>query len=757
MAMIEPATKHFHKQSINVTTMSSSSSTAQKEARFLASRAERLAKNATARTGTTRATSTTRRLHPNHPSSSSSSSEESDNDGGKLVEQIEIPNADPNGATEDAIPTSVSSTPKSNGGHLDNFEFHPSKTSVKEETRRFWNDFRTVCFHFRCRLDELLLLVRNPSSADGDGDGNIAEDSACCLSIVDEGRLDDKEIQIRKIRAYYATAAKRKEGRLRLDELLGEVRMLRGHCLNASSSMSSSSTSFWRRRRDDGDSERGASQRNDEDQPVEKYKSASDDGEIDSDFDSNVRAISKTEDCSDKDNHGTNHNNGGNGNATSHETGKNTDDKRKSNIQEKNLLHSLLRNPMPEITTTELRLISRDLETILNAIDEAREWISPKEKFVFRRYRLAMEEKAMQTLNTAVEQLVEENGASDVRDNEKDTTSSQDHSEYLKSKYGGIIDNIADCTVEVLPDGTLRINETSEEELRKYSLPRPYNMATACPTDMSSVSGSQEGSAIIPPPKVALQTAAIADNAVDNVNKNMSMSETTATSSNPIHNQFASTSSSTSSSSSYLIQNLSNTTLILHLPHLVSLHLHNISHCCIYVTQPTLGPVHVTKCHSSHVQCSCYQLRVHESTNVRFCVWTRSGPIIEDCSQMVFDGGYYGDLCDTNGNSSRNLTKYAESPGKNMYWDVKDFNWLRTLKKSPNFEVIAGDRERGGHESTPTIDKGRVAPLGNSNSGRVESVTHAEGENQVPGTDHEGSNDVEDFPPLDEEDSEDEL
>ena len=37
-------------------------------------------------------------------------------------------------------------------------------------------------------------------------------------------------------------------------------------------------------------------------------------------------------------------------------------------------------------------------------------------------------------------------------------------------------------------------------------------------------------------------------------------------------------------------------------------------------------------------------------------------------------------------------------PGRNMYWDVKDFNWLRSLKKSPNFTVIeiTKDNEGGG-------------------------------------------------------------
>jgi len=649
-----------------------------------------------------------------------SSSAESDNDHGAISETVEIRKANPNGVTEDVLPISVSSIPTSHSGNLENFEFHPSNDanySIKGETRRFWNDFRTICVHFRCRLDELLLVNYPPPV-----DGRKAEDSAWSLS--DEER--QKEIQIQKIRTHYATAAKRKEGRSRLDELLGEVRLLRGHCLNASSSMSS--CSYLHQRTEECDSEKIASPQHD---------------------DSNSDNISNSE--ADSENIGTKY--GSSSNGESHDTGNNNNDidDRNDHIRKKNLLQSILQNPMPEISTTELRLLTRDLESILNAIDEAREWISPKEKFVFRRYRLAMEEKALEKLNTHVEIDAGGNVTNDVRNKEKNTTSSRNHHEYLKARYGGIVENMTDCIVEVLPDGTLRINEISEEELQKHALPKPCDAAMACSNAMGFVSGSREALTGIPSSKI-LQTAAT----TDNVTKKMTDS-TATTAATPAHNQSKTISSSASSPSSYLLRNLSNTTILLHLPHLLSLHLHNISHCRIYVTQPTLGPVHVTKCHSSHVQCSCYQLRVHESTNVRFRVWTRSGPIIEDCSGMVFDGDYFDDDCDTNSNSNSNLTNNAESPRKNMFWDVKDFNWLRTLKKSPNFEVIARGSDRVVHESIQNIDKGSVATLGNPIGCSVDSVAPAEEAIEGTGDEHDRNNDVEDSPPLDDEDSEDEL
>jgi len=126
---------------------------------------------------------------------------------------------------------------------------------------------------------------------------------------------------------------------------------------------------------------------------------------------------------------------------------------------------------------------------------------------------------------------------------------------------------------------------------------------------------------------------------------------------------------------SYLLQNLTNVTILLHGSR-PSLHIKNIHNCHIYVTEPTLGPVHLMNCHSSEIRCSC------DSIHVTFHVWVRSGPIIENCKGMVFGGDYfYLDDDDNNGDVVE----------KNMYWDVKDFNWLRTLRESPNFVVVAAD------------------------------------------------------------------
>jgi len=47
------------------------------------------------------------------------------------------------------------------------------------------------------------------------------------------------------------------------------------------------------------------------------------------------------------------------------------------------------------MTQTDMRILSEEMDRLLKCIDEARTIISPTEKFVFRRYRQAMEGKRL--------------------------------------------------------------------------------------------------------------------------------------------------------------------------------------------------------------------------------------------------------------------------------------------------------------------------------------------------------------------------
>ncbi|KAL7458017.1 hypothetical protein ACHAWC_009524 [Mediolabrus comicus] len=454
---------------------------------------------------------------------------------------------------------------------------HNSSRDHKEEGHKFWSNFRKLCSELQCQIDSLLLVT---SSDDGEHNNNSNSNDG-----------DSKKYET--VKAYYAIASRRTEGRNLLDSILDNVRLLRKHCLSSSSSMMLL--------------------------PVTNNN----------DNNSNNNNNDKSNHC-----HPTNNN---------------------------QLLQSILQTPMPEMTSqSDLRLLSDEIDRLLKHIDDVREIISPKEKFIFRRYRLAMEERGRNNIMlgnanaVGVEGTVEEvvDGTNNACLNKMDkeqttagetgtTTTSNDH-----HYDGGLLENKNDCIIEIYSDGTIK--EWSKHELTKEQ--QQYIQYYGGPRRLNGLH----------PPTFNNNAAAAAATTT---------TETTTVGGN-----------NNSIIMSYLLQNLNNVTILLHGSR-PSLHIKNIQSCQIYVTEPTCGPVHVTNCYSSVVRCSCYQLRIHDSSDVKFSVWVRSGPIIENCTKIVFDGSYY----------CLEMDESSGGEGENMYWDVKDFNWLRTLRKSPNYTVVTGN------------------------------------------------------------------
>lgn len=282
------------------------------------------------------------------------------------------------------------------------------------------------------------------------------------------------------------------------------------------------------------------------------------------------------------------------------------------------LLRRILQEAVPDLTQTDLRLIGQEVDSIVKLVDAARDLICPKEKFVFKRYRKAMadlgrlSDEMLASAETAVEESLSA-AQGDAAPNSQEID--------VGSNYGGVLEDVtSSCTVEVMNDNTVRIDESRRNHFNDWH-------ARSCSEEPRG-SGSD-------------------------------------------------------GSSSYLIRNLENATVLLHGTR-PSVHMRHVRNCAIVVSDETHGPVHVTYCHSTVVRCSCFQLRVHESTGVEFRIWARSGPIIEDCRDITFAGDY----CRASEVVNR----------RNLFWDVKDFNWLRALKKSPNFEVVPLPNEGGGAE-----------------------------------------------------------
>jgi hypothetical protein len=364
-----------------------------------------------------------------------------------------------------------------------------------------------------------------------------------------------------------------------------------------------------------------------------------------------------------------------------HTTSENDNDN--GNTNNELLLRSILQTPMPEMTQTDIRLITQEIDNIIKCIDGAMDIICPKEKFTFRRYRKAMAAEREKRLgdkanNTTIIMLTENVLNANVTEKDEIKQQQQENNSNLRAKYGGVLENMTNCTIEISANGTVLVDNetTTRKHLQYYSAPRSAH-------------------ALHPPSHATTSQQQQHQEAYTTQQQEQQDSE----------------SSSASSSSSYLLQNLSNVTILLHGSSRPSIHIQHIHNCKIYISEPTCGPIHVTDCHSSTLRCSCYQLRIHDSKDVTFQCWVRSGPIIEDCSGMIFEGDYYY-LEEKNDNDDAvNIINNdkggcgSSGVGRNMYWDVKDFNWLRALRKSPNFTVIPIKKSYAGLERSDEAAK----------------------------------------------------
>ena len=90
--------------------------------------------------------------------------------------------------------------------------------STKAKSNQFFTNFRKICSEYQGQIDTLLLV---PSAT-----SDLAND---CTSTTSANYTEAK--------AYYATSTKRNEGQLQLNSILNNVRVLQRHALSSSSSI----------------------------------------------------------------------------------------------------------------------------------------------------------------------------------------------------------------------------------------------------------------------------------------------------------------------------------------------------------------------------------------------------------------------------------------------------------------------------------------------------------------------------------------
>lgn len=97
------------------------------------------------------------------------------------------------------------------------------------------------------------------------------------------------------------------------------------------------------------------------------------------------------------------------------------------------------------------------------------------------------------------------------------------------------------------------------------------------------------------------------------------------------------------------------------------MHIQNVTNCVVRVANAIDGAVHVTACREMELHATCHQLRMHESNDLKCHAMVGSGPILEDCTGIIF---------------------HASGQENDLVYDAKDFNWLRNGVPSPNFRIV---------------------------------------------------------------------
>ena len=513
-----------------------------------------------------------------------------------------------------------------------------SSSSSKDVRYQFFSNFRKLCAEFRAQLNSLLLVdvptvvpesldefeFGLPSSSSSssptmtttatatdsnDINDNVDDGMSPLLPTSSSAPIMDGD-DIASVKEYYATSSKRRHvGRTKLDGILQNVRILQNHALSSSTSMTSSSSLLP---------------------------------------------------CS------------------------NNNSNNISNNYTNELLESMIQCLQMEIvqmTPTDIRLLTNEIHDIIKHIDYIRDSIiCPKDKFVFHKYRLAMSERnscrQQQRSMMEVEESKDESintttvviAATAAAAATTTTATNVVEGSNIKLHDGGLLENLSNCTIEITANNTVHIID-------------PNVATTTLASTITTAIDKKEG---------------------ENGEEKYDLS-TITTNGIPSSQTTVKDEVIISPSSSYLIQNMTNVTLLLHgiRP---TIQLRNLQSCNIYMSNLTCGAVHVTQCHSSIIYCASYQLRIHDSTELQFGIWVRSGPIIENCKHIIFAGTYYdcsfnSTIATTNTTTTTMFgggevaTKAVRDGnvtlGRNMFWDVKDFNWLRTLHKSPNFSIVS--------------------------------------------------------------------
>lgn len=113
-----------------------------------------------------------------------------------------------------------------------------------------------------------------------------------------------------------------------------------------------------------------------------------------------------------------------------------------------------------------------------------------------------------------------------------------------------------------------------------------------------------------------------------------------------------------------------------------TLHMSQLAHCKIY-TGPVKSSIFVEECKDCLFVFACQQLRTHKTTDTDIYLYVTSNPIVEDCFNIRFApyNWCYASL-------DEHFTLAEFDSKENMWYNVKDFNWLVAGVQSPNWSIL---------------------------------------------------------------------
>lgn len=117
-----------------------------------------------------------------------------------------------------------------------------------------------------------------------------------------------------------------------------------------------------------------------------------------------------------------------------------------------------------------------------------------------------------------------------------------------------------------------------------------------------------------------------------------------------------------------------------------AVHIADLRECRVLLAPTARGSVYVDRCERCVFAVATQQLRIHTSSDCRFHVRCKSGPIIEDCTGLVFAPyrvvypGLDEDLA---------AAGFRDEDDGELWHAVQDFNWIKS-EPSPHFTIDEG-------------------------------------------------------------------